>query len=236
MKNSRPITNFHDYGMSKHYLGSKGGRYFEMQKIGGMVYAQWNMPFWRNYISEGDSVLDFGCGGGYLLSALPAQKKVGVEINPAAREEGGTRGLEVYSTLDEIPSEYRFTRVISNHALEHLTSPFVALRMLKDLLTPDGQLLLLLPLDDWRSKGHIHFRPNNDDQHFYNWTPQNLGNLLVESGFKPIVIKVITDAMPPRPWAHKVIQIPILRFPLGWLSGFLLKRRQLWVQAIQGSK
>jgi hypothetical protein len=40
------------------------------------------VPFYAPYIRKTDAVVDFGCGGGFLLDALDCGDKMGVEINP----------------------------------------------------------------------------------------------------------------------------------------------------------
>ncbi|MBN2503229.1 MAG: class I SAM-dependent methyltransferase, partial [Anaerolineales bacterium] len=91
------------YGHSEHYLGEAGERYFAGQKISSLLSVRWNLPLWLPYLKPADSVLDFGCGGGYLLAGLPAGAKTGVEINPAARQEVQRQGIEVYPSLEDVP-------------------------------------------------------------------------------------------------------------------------------------
>ena len=42
--------------------------------------------------------------------------------------------------------------IVSNHALEHIEAPIDALRQLRPKVKPDGKLVLVLPIDDWRSQ------------------------------------------------------------------------------------
>ena len=221
-----------NYGSSEHYVGTAGERYFAGQKVGGELSAQWNLGYWLPYLAPSDTVLDFGCGGGYLLATLPASQKTGVEINPAARQEVQRQGIEVYPTLDDIPEGQTFSCILSSHALEHVPVPIQALKAMRQRLQPNGRLLLLLPLDDWRAASHRQFRQGNPHFHLYNWTPQNLGNLLTEAGYIPLEVKIITDAMPPLGLARRIQKVPWLRVPLGQLSGYILKRRQLWARAV----
>jgi SAM-dependent methyltransferase len=157
---------------------------------------------------------------------------VGVEVNPTACENARKLGLKVFAYLDDIPDSYRFSRVISSHTLEHIPSPCIALNSLRKLLFPKGELLLLLPLDDWRSRSQAHFRSNDGNHHLYTWTPQNLGNLLQETGYRPISIWILTDAMPPLAVSRRIIQFQAFRSTLGWIYGFLQLRRQIWVRAV----
>lgn len=73
------------YGVSRHYLGQTGQAYFAQQRAVGEQSALWHLHLWEPYITVQDDILDFGCGGGALLSYLPGRIKAGVEINPAAR-------------------------------------------------------------------------------------------------------------------------------------------------------
>lgn len=226
-----PKTSLPDYGASVHYQEQKGKVYFSAQAVTGKLGANWNLKFWKQYIHSDDSVLDFGCGGGYLLSVLPAQIKVGVEINPSARTMAESLGIHCVSTLDEV-GNVKFSRVISSHALEHVPSPLTALEHLRLHIASEGKLLLLLPLDDWRVPAHRRYRGNDLHRHFYAWTPQNLGNLLDEAGYKEIHIRIITDAMPPNlKLSAFLLRHEFLRSIAGWLFGVFLRRRQLFAQA-----
>jgi SAM-dependent methyltransferase len=219
------------YGASAHYQKSLGEVYFLAQAEIGQLGAHWNLYVWKKYISPEDSILDFGCGGGYLLSVLPGRSKVGVEINPAARRVADANGIQVYETIHQV-SGTQFTRVISNHALEHIPAPLTALKELRSCLDPQGKLLLLLPLDDWRTAAHRQYRKGEIHHHLYAWTPQNLGNLLAEAGFREISVKIISDAMPPNmKLAGLLLRHQFLRLSGGKLFSLLLRRRQLFARA-----
>jgi SAM-dependent methyltransferase len=225
-----------EYGTCSHYLGGLGEKYFDSQRRTGNLAAKWNLPIWCPHIEQKDSVLDFGCGGGDLLALLPARRKVGVEINPAAHQQAEMLGLEVYRTIGEVPSG-RFTRIISSHALEHVPSPLTALQSLSHLFQPTGRLLLLLPLDDWRSGSHRSFHQNCFDHHLYSWTPQNLGNLLVEAGYRPVNVEIIVDAMPPGARLVGIAQKwHAARNILGRTTSIVLRRRQLFAVAEPGAQ
>lgn len=219
------------YGASAHYQGQEGVSYFSAQTVTGKLGARWNLSIWADHIHAEDSILDFGCGGGYLLSVLPGKTKVGVEINPAARKMAESLGIEVFETISEVKGR-QFSHVISSHALEHVPAPLIALKQLRSCIADKGKLLLLLPLDDWRTKAHRHYHGNDIHRHLFAWTPQNLGNLLDEAGFKGIAIRVITDAMPPNlKLAEILLKSRSLRSITGRLFSLLLWRRQLFACA-----
>jgi SAM-dependent methyltransferase len=125
-----------------------------------------------------DTVLDFGCGGGFVLKALDCSRRIGVEINPAARQMARRNCVEVFAASTEIPDQ-SVDVVISNHALEHVPRPLDELLHLFAKLKSRGRIAIVVPCEgikmDWRP---------NVDQHLYTWAPRNLGNLLVLAGFE----------------------------------------------------
>jgi len=64
-------------------------RYFEYQKEGGNFGGHAELFKFQHFIQPTDSVVDFGCGGGFLLAELVCGRRVGVDVNPSAREPGG---------------------------------------------------------------------------------------------------------------------------------------------------
>lgn len=172
---------------SSHYLGELGEQYFAYQnahaEIGGKIEAR----KFNSFIRDHDSVLDFGCGAGFTLKNLSCKKRLGVEINPAARKLALENGLECYSTLAEV-ADASADVVISNHALEHVLYPIQALSEIRRTLKPQGVLVLVLPIDDWRT--HKRFDPADVDHHLYTWNPLLIGNCLVEAGFDPVSFQI----------------------------------------------
>jgi SAM-dependent methyltransferase len=214
------------YGTSNHYLGSEGERYFAWQnsfaQIGGRIEAR----KFCHFIRHSDCVLDFGCAAGYTLKNIDCTRRLGVEINPAARRLATENGVEVYATTSELPDAVADV-VISNHALEHVPFPIEALRQLRAKMKADGKLILVLPLDDWRNQ--TRYNPGDINHHLHTWTPQLLGNTMQEAGFDPsrIDIRVFTHAWFPGAfrWFGK---IPDVIFDsLCWVFATLMRRREL---------
>lgn len=129
-----------------------------------------------------------------MLEALGAAEKIGVEVNPHAREEARGRGLDVRAGLDEVERHWADV-VVSNHALEHTLHPFGVLSELHEVLRPGGLLALVLPIDDWRTSR----RATGPDRHghLFTWTPLLMHNLLGEVGFVEVRTAIRTRAWPP---------------------------------------
>jgi SAM-dependent methyltransferase len=181
------------YGVSGRYQEDAGAEYFAWQRQGadlsGSLSAKWYQP----YVKAGDRVLDFGCGGGFILKHVEDVERIGVEVNPNAHAQCRANGIEIYSALSEVPGD--FDMVMSNHCLEHVPYPIQAIRELGTKLKPDGKMVLILPLEDWRVQRTYR---KTIDNHLYGWTPLLLGNTLVEAGLEPVNIRIFTHAFPPR--------------------------------------
>jgi SAM-dependent methyltransferase len=179
--------------VGSHYRGELGARYFGWQGSGAELEARIELAKFEAELGPGDRVVDFGCGGGWLLGLLPGAEHTGIEPNPSARAEGRRRGLRIVESAAEL-DDGSADVVVSNHALEHTLTPWSELRELARILRPGGRLLLWLPIDDWRRQR----RPEPDDvnHHLYTWTPQLLSNLLAEAGFEVLECRVVAHAWP----------------------------------------
>ena len=72
--------------MEKKSVSFYDSEYFDgYQKKIGELGGVLNKFKFQKYISKSDSVLDFGCGGGFLLNNLDCDTKVGIELNDIAR-------------------------------------------------------------------------------------------------------------------------------------------------------
>lgn len=105
---------------SDHY----GETYFEQQSKAGTIGVRMNAPLFRKYIKKDGCVLDFGCGGGFLLQELDVAQPLGVDVNAVAHKSAGEKGIEVFERLDQIPDGIVDT-IVSNHALEHTENPLI---------------------------------------------------------------------------------------------------------------
>lgn len=216
------------YGTSTHYLEDSGVDYFEWQDGNGAVNGAINARKFSEFLNGSEIVLDFGCGGGHMLTNLNAKKRIGVEINPAARKRAALQLDETLEKVEEVPTG-SIDVVVSNHALEHVPYPIQALREINRILKPGGRLLLCVPIDDWRTQRV--YDAKNINHHLNTWSPQLLGNSLHEAGFKvnPQDIKVITHAWFPnyiRYWKNQRLFDFLCK-----IYSIRVKRRQIFATA-----
>ena len=210
--------------INNHYDAS----YFAWQQSGGILSATLDRFKFVPYIGKEDSVLDFGCGGGYLLASLECKARYGIEINPAARTEAQQR-LTAFSGFDQIPADLKVDKVISHHALEHVDDPLGTLRAMRGLLKPGGICVVVVPSESWWS-GRF-FRPDNINQHLYTWNPLLLGNLFERAGFRVLKGELLCHCWFPKARITSRL-MPASWFDLGSrLRGLLTFSRQVRVVA-----
>jgi len=213
-------------GSSGHYTGEAGSRYFDWQNRNGEVCGRIEARKFKAYVKPTDSVLDFGCGGGHVLRNLDCARRVGIEINPAARTIAARGGMECHESIAGV-EDNSFEVVISNHALEHVQFPISILKALRSKLRPSGVLVLCVPIDDWRTQQK--YNRQDISHHLHTWTPQLLGNSLFEAGFTPeqFSIRLLTHAWFPGT-AGAYAKMPEFLFDmLCQMSAVMTKRRQL---------
>ncbi len=212
-----------NYGASEHYQKGKGEEYLAYQSKsapGARLEARKFAP----HIKSQDRVIDFGCGGGWILRELNCAERCGVELNEAAHAFCRQNGVTVFGSVAEV-SGGQFDVAISNHCLEHVPNPVEALRGINDLLREGGRLILVVPVDDWRVQRD--FSGTDIDHHLHTWTPRLLANTLVEAGFQVEQINVLTYAWFPG-WDKAMKILPQSVFDaLCWLTAVLKRRRQL---------
>jgi SAM-dependent methyltransferase len=167
--------------------------YFAWQVTLGRFGGWANQTKFAAFISSDSRVLDFGCGGGFLLKGLQCGKRVGVEVNPAAIETAKSNGIEVYSKVADIPDAY-VDVIISENALEHTLQPLEELKHLYKKLVVGGKIVFVVPCDSIS----FCYKPNDINHHLYSWSPMNLGNLFTEAGFSVIESKPYIHKWPPK--------------------------------------
>jgi SAM-dependent methyltransferase len=214
---------------STRYTGERGDDYFRWQAQIGSLGARRNREKFENHVTRSDVVLDFGCGGGYLLAGLPVKERLGVEINEHARGVAAANGIQVVRDTSEIrPGSVDV--VISNHALEHVRDPFGELRKLHAVLRSGGHLVLWLPLNDWRGDRKSAADRNG---HLFTWTTLTLTNLLEEAGFGVASCEVVTDAWSLRTARLEDVLPSPVRRELRRLQAIVRRRRQLYALAVK---
>lgn len=218
-----------DDQVSDHYQGIGGESYARSIQRNRALEGVINREKFAAFVRPGDTVLDFGCSSGALLVSLDAAERIGIEVNETTRTEALEAGLTVFESLGSV-GDQSVDAAISNHALEHVLSPYRVLRDLRRVLRPGGHLVLCVPADDWRNAPQ--WRPGDPNHHVFAWTPLTLGNLLIEAGFAPVSVTMRHRAWPRRyAELHRRLPRPIWEAVcLAWAIG--RRRREILAVAV----
>ncbi|MGB9852181.1 MAG: class I SAM-dependent methyltransferase [Candidatus Kapaibacteriota bacterium] len=134
-------------------------------------------------ISNGDFVLDFGCGTGGFASLLAKNYNViGLDPSPIAIEYCKKRGLQniFQSTLDDFTKpEYPLKAIFALDVIEHIDNDLNTLQKLYNLLAKDGYLIVTVPAYQWLWSNHdiLHM-------HKRRYNKKTLSNALKQANFK----------------------------------------------------
>lgn len=158
--------------------GRYNSDYLTMQLDFAKVDSVLDRDFFQAYIKPTDRVAEFGMGGGLLLDKLECKEKVGIEINPVARDYAKKLGIESVADLSELENESQDV-IISTHTLEHCLKPYEIICGLREKLVNGGKVVFVVPHDSIRDE----YARWEESYHIYEWNQRNLGNLFKIAGY-----------------------------------------------------
>jgi SAM-dependent methyltransferase len=146
-------------------------------------------------------VLDVGSGRGDLGVVLAERgwQVTGLEPSPEACGEARARGVPtVEGTLATVPDEleFGFDAVIFQHSLEHVAEPLEDLAAARELVRPEGLVLITLPnFGSWQA---ARFRADwfhlDLPRHRAHFTARGIETLLRRAGLEPTRTSTSTSA------------------------------------------
>jgi SAM-dependent methyltransferase len=201
--------------------------YFEWQSSSGTIGGRLSAKAFRPYLEKSDCVLDFGCGGGFMLQALDVGRRLGVDVNPAALQAARDNGIEAFANLEDVPDMVADV-VISNHALEHVEDPLSVLREMARKLKSGGRIVAIVPCD----VASYPFMKHDRDFHLFSWSANNIANLVTCAGFKVEDARALRTAWPPGyVWIHNYFGMKVLELATRLFGSLPRKRGQVRVVA-----
>jgi 2-polyprenyl-3-methyl-5-hydroxy-6-metoxy-1,4-benzoquinol methylase len=97
---------------------------------------------------DGGSLLDVGCGNGYLLAeAEPLfDRRVGLEFDPQAAATAAKHCDHIFKEpVDLLPATEKFNCITAINVIEHIYRPIDFLSHLRNHLQPNGSLVIATP-------------------------------------------------------------------------------------------
>ena len=139
---------------------------------------------------EPTSILDFGCGEGFLTEALategaPLNGYIGVDLREDAIEEARTRNPNqkflVTDLFDPVALDPKYDVVLASQVLEHLIGPDKFLERLAQLT--GRRLILTVPAEPWfqlinLARGRDFIRLGNHPEHVNHWNEKTFSEFV----------------------------------------------------------
>ena len=140
----------------------------------------------RHIGSAPRTLLDYGCGTGYFLSASINRgwNSIGVEPNEAAASIAAGKGLVIHPSLQDIQEPREFGMITLWHVLEHVHDLNETLEELKALLSAKGNLIIAVPnclSHDAETFGEF-WAGYDVPRHLYHFEPATIQTLLENHG------------------------------------------------------
>ena len=177
-----------DFGGGQEYYDEQ---YFSWQKRMGEFGGKIKSNFFKPYIKEYMTVIEFGSGGGYLLKNICAKEKIGIEINDTARLKAKEIGIHSVKNISELKDNYADV-IISTSVLEHVENPLGILRELKSKLKDEGKIIFHVPNESCNTE----YERSEVNNHLYTWNCLNLGNLFKAAGYFVYSVQNIREVWP----------------------------------------
>jgi len=125
--------------------------------------------------------VDLGCADGRNLQLLP-EGSVGVDIDISRVKRLEKKFKIVKHDLNKFPYPFKdnsFDTVLITHTLEHLNSPFLALKEVRRILKDSGVAIIAVP-----NPKCIYHDSATKPYHLYSFCYKDIKNLIKNSRFK----------------------------------------------------
>jgi len=150
------------------------------------------LKYFENFVNKNSQCLEIGCGWGTLAKVV--KDKFNCEVNViepsklAAKVAAGHFGLNVFQGnfndfIAQGHNNKKYDFIYSYHVFEHISDPNAFLEKVKNILEPNGKLLLALPNTlnpEQPSERLFHI------DHCFYYTPQTIELMLKKHGFNII--------------------------------------------------
>ncbi|HEV8515113.1 MAG TPA: class I SAM-dependent methyltransferase [Cyclobacteriaceae bacterium] len=183
-----------NYYQSDKYISHTGGSKSLIDNIyllARKITLGWKRKLVKKY-SEGNKILDIGCGTGEFLFEMKSHgwNISGVEPSSNARESSRKKtGVEINKSIAEV-TENNFNAITLWHVLEHLPDPNLTLKTIYNLLNQSGTIFIAVPnLESYDATHYESFWAAYDvPRHLWHFDKKNMEVLLKKNGLELVKI------------------------------------------------
>ena len=119
-------------------------------------------------------------------------KKIGIEVNEAAKKTVIKNGVEYHKRIEEVPKN-SVDIVVSHMALEHVECPAYYIKEMMRVVRPGGKIAVVVPHEILKKTGS-----GKTDKHIYTWSPQHMENLFEFCGIDVVLSDRKAYLWPPK--------------------------------------
>jgi 2-polyprenyl-3-methyl-5-hydroxy-6-metoxy-1,4-benzoquinol methylase len=177
------------YRKDNYFEGDKGGydSYLEQETALRATFKRL-MQNLRQRGIKGHSLLEIGCGYGYLLDAAKHDFaiRVGTDFSANAVTQAEKSGARVYrGGVENLPDGETFDCVVLTHVIEHVYEPEAFLRSLKEKVAVGGRIVVATPDMGslWRSALGKRWPSFKMPEHILYFDYRSLAALMQRVGF-----------------------------------------------------
>jgi 2-polyprenyl-3-methyl-5-hydroxy-6-metoxy-1,4-benzoquinol methylase len=178
-----------EYSKDDYFEGNEGGyeSYLDQEVALSRTFQRFVGNLKRRQV-RGRSLLEIGCGYGYLLAAAKPdfEIRVGTDFSERAIDRAKQSGARVYrGGVDAVPTDEKFDCVVATHVIEHVYDPEAFLTTLKSRLNPGGTIVIATPDMGslWRwAMGH-RWPSFKLPEHILYFDRRSLSRLMQKTGF-----------------------------------------------------
>ena len=150
--------------------------------------------YWLNKYSENKgSLMDFGCGTGYFLSAAKKNgwKTLGIEPNKTARKIAEEKKLKIKDNIGEIKKDKKFDAISLYHVLEHIHDLRKTGKKIVNHLSENGTVYIAVPnVDSFdASKYGTYWAAWDTPRHLYHFNQETVQKFADEIEMKIVGIE-----------------------------------------------
>jgi len=148
------------------------------------------LDYFESY-NKNNKILDFGCGNGYFLEQAKSKgwNVYGMEYDWDANDICKEKGIIMVNSNTTLYSE-EFDVIYMSEVIEHLPFPVKYLGLLNNFLRPGGIIYITTPNFNCLLRRLQKSKWNAFHlEHISFFTSKTMKQLLIDSGFSPIIVK-----------------------------------------------